>query len=61
MLAAASWRIALPYSSNGVAQLLTFHLFQPDIERHHPPLDIKMANHNLFAEIGDFFRCFLEQ
>ena len=46
---------------NGVAQLLTFHLFQPDIERHHPPLDIKMANHNLFAEIGDFFRCFLEQ
>ncbi len=44
---------------NCIAQLLAFDLLQPDIQRHHPSFDIQMANDNLLAEIGNFFRGFL--
>ncbi len=44
---------------NGIAQLLAFDLLQPDIQRHHAPFDIQMANDNLIAEIGNFVRGFL--
>ncbi len=45
---------------NCIAQLLTFDLLQPDIQRHHPSFDIQMANDNLIAKIGNFFRGFLQ-
>ena len=44
-----------------IAQRLTLGLLQPDVQRHHAALDVKMANHDFVAKIGDFPRCFLEQ
>ncbi len=48
MLAAASWRrhCRTLQWRRAAADL---PLVPADIERHHPPLNIKMANHNLFA------------
>jgi hypothetical protein len=53
MLAAASWRIALPYSSTA-SRSLAVNLLQPEVERHHSPFNIEMADDNAIAEIGEF-------
>jgi len=44
-----------------VAQLLAFHLLEPEIERHHAPFDVEMADGNPIAKIGDFARRLLQQ
>ena len=45
---------------NRIPQLLTFDLLKPDIERHHPPLNIEMTDDNLLTKIGYLFRHFLK-
>ena len=45
---------------NRIPQLLTFCLFKPEIEWHHSPLNIEMADDNLLAKIGHLFRHFLK-
>ena len=47
MFASASSRIALPYSRTASLARSSAGLVEVEVERHHPPLDVEVLDHDL--------------